>query len=351
MPRTMKDVQKTFFRGLSVYSDVRGETIDPPERRARDRYIEGNDETDDDLKRLEICHQVQFGKHRALVHLMKDEQHYLATIGFEFPEDSADVDPLELSSGFFAVLITSLQIQPTASAGTVKNVVGVAAMGDDGYEGHSLEELAKLFPVVRIFQSRAVIDPESVSQYFLSQCIEENERGGSWIDANLAHELRAIRNSGIPLLPYDALSRATFDLDPRSMFMALYRCLEATYAFESCRQLASSLFTDKSWRDLAIALDEKLSWRPRESESLETILKYALDGDLLDICAALKHDVGDSPTRSAGKSIYTLRNRIVHFNASMQSVPIDSVDWNAVCAALSRIVLAVFGTAFLQLEE
>lgn len=346
MSRTMTLVQSAFFDGLGEYCDARGEPIASPGV----RYIEGTDETDDDLQRLIIKQRVQFGRRRGLVHLAKDDEHYLATVGFEFPEENATVEPLELSSGFFAVLVTDLKIQPTASAVSVRNVVEVAALGDSGYEGHSLDALADLFPVMRLFRSREVIDAESVSQYLLSQCIAESEGGGSWIDSDFAQELRAIGTSGIQLLPYDALSRATFDLDPRSMFMALYRCLEATYAFESCRQLVSSLVIDKSWRELAIALDKELSWRPRESDSLETILKYASEDDLLDICRALKHNLGDSPARSAGKAIYTLRNRIVHFNASMESVSIESVEWNAVCAALSRIVLAVFGTAFMASE-
>lgn len=342
MSRNMRLVQTAFFDSLIAYCDARGEPIVSTGA----RYIEGTDETDDDLKRLIVKHCVQFGRRRALVHLVKDDEDYLATVGFEFPEDSVEVESLELSSGFFAVLVTELNIQPIAHPAKVRNVVEIAVMGDGGYEGHSLYALAELFPSMRIGRSRDVVDYESVSQYFLSQCIAESEASGSWIESDFARELRGIGRSGISLLPYDALSRATFDLDPRSMFMALYRCLEATYAFESCRQLLSVLDIEKSWRDLAMALDKELSWRPREADSLETILRYASEDDLLDICATLTSDPGENPARSAAKAIYKLRNRIVHFNASMESVPIESLEWNAVCAALARIVLSVFGKAF-----
>ena len=53
-----------------------------------------------------------------------------------------------------------------------------------------------------------------------------------------------------------------------------------------------------------------------------------------------------SAAPAAASAIYKLRNRIVHFGASRDSVPIASYDWNAVCSALVGVVYDVFHRAF-----
>jgi len=95
-----------------------------------------------------------------------------------------------------------------------------------------------------------------------------------------------------------------------------------------------------------VKLDQKLSWRPREASSLEVVLRHASETDLRKVVGAFGKEGGDDAARSAASSIYGLRNKTVHFGASLDSVDISDYDWNAVCCALVGVVYDVFRRAF-----
>jgi hypothetical protein len=178
-------------------------------------------------------------------------------------------------------------------------------------------------------------------------CADECQKSGSWIDAELAEVIVALADVGIPFLPYEALCRSMFDFDPRSLFMALYRCIEATYAYESCRKLVNKLSLGTAWHELAAALESEVGWHPREAASLNLVLKYAHEGDLADICALLKLDAGDNLADSAGRAIYRMRNSFVHFRpGNKPPSDLDSMDWNRLCKLIAQIVFSVFSRAY-----
>ena len=129
--------------------------------------------------------------------------------------------------------------------------------------------------------------------------------------------------------------------------MALYRCIEATYAYESCRKLVNKLALTTSWYDLAAALESEVGWHPKEAANLNVILRYAHESDLEDVCSLLDVEVGNSLPDSAGKAIYKLRNGIVHFRPGDQPLPdLDSDGWNRLCHLLVQIVFNVFSSAY-----
>jgi hypothetical protein len=149
-----------------------------------------------------------------------------------------------------------------------------------------------------------------------------------------------------PSFPYDFVSRAAFDSDPRAMYMALYRCIEATYALSKSTALADKLDLDLHWSEMAIKLETVLKWRPRERESLEAVLALASEQDLERIVLAFGKKPGSNLATLAADQIYALRNEIVHYGAGRKSVEIASYDWNVVCGALIGIVYDVFNNAF-----
>ena len=157
-------------------------------------------------------------------------------------------------------------------------------------------------------------------------CAEECRQGASWIEQDLAYVLVSLTDLSIPSMPYAAICRSMFDTDPRTLFMALYRCIEATYAFESSRKVVDRLGPAIPWQELAAALEEEVGWHPQEASSLQVVLRHAMEKDLEELCACLGAEAGKDVQISAGRSLYALRNQVVHYRPGVRSIAIESMD-------------------------
>jgi hypothetical protein len=219
-------------------------------------------------------------------------------------------------------------------------------MQDTDYGGHDRSSIESLFRRIQILQCSQPVDDDFVWRLFLMLCAGECMQSGSWVDDSLSDELVTLTDLNIPSMPYAAICRSMFDSDPRSLFMALYRCIEATYAYESSRKLVEKLALEVSWQDMAAALESEVGWHPQEASSLNIVLKYAVEQDLIDICACLGVEVDKDARVSAGRAIYSLRNSVVHFRPGAREVQVDDIDWNRLCYLLVGVVFNVFIRAY-----
>lgn len=351
MARTMITANERLFQRLGEFCSSRGAPIAPA---GGHRYVEGDDESDLIIKHLSLGRRVLFGSQRAAVHATLGDDDFIILVGFDYldeylnryPEFGEDVQELACLPGHVVVTLSELAIRPERSGLEAQAFVEVADSTTDSYEGHDVEELKRLFPRLSVFDCRFSLDENSFYQLVTKFAAAESAYGGGWISEALLVDLLALASISAKSFPYEAISRAVFDTDPRNLYLALYRCLEATYAYKTSEELAKALGLNIAWSELAVKLDQKLSWRPREASSLEVLLRHASETDLRKVVAAFGKEGGDDAARSAASSIYGLRNKIVHFGASLDSVDISDYDWNAVCCALVGVVYDVFHRAF-----
>lgn len=351
MARTMIDANKHLFQRLGNFCNSRGVEIAPIDGY---RYVEGDTTNDLIIQGLKVASVSQFGPQRAAIHASLQEEDYIVLVGFDyidnyvnhFPEFGEDVQEIPCLPGHVVVVLSEFDIRPKKSALEIRAYVEVADSKTDKYSGHDVEELRRLFPRISIFKWRSSPDESSFLQLVTKFAAAESAYGGGWIDEILLGDLLALASISAKSFPYEALSRAVFDTDPRNLYLALYRCLEATYAYKTSEELARALNLTITWSDLAVKLDKKLKWRPREASSLEAVLRYASSTDLRKMAVSLGSEGGSDLAHSAASLIYDLRNRIVHFGASLDSVNITGYDWNAICSALVALVYDIFNRAF-----
>jgi len=339
----MIEANEKLFTSLEMHCERRGDPVVSP---GAGRWVQGDSTASDWLAGLVVLDKLEFGFHRSLIHMQLDGTHFIGLVGFEFRIELTNVIPVPINPGALVVMLSQTRVEPTASPARIRNVVEAAHKGEHGYDGHDAALVEDLYPALTLLQLDDPIDSDTAWRAFFQLCANECGQGGSWVSAALAAELGGLANMNVPSLPYEQLCRSMFDLDPRSMYMALYRCVEATYAFESCRKLVASLGLSLTWQELATALERELSWHPREASSLNLVLKYAEQRDLAQVCTCLSRDVSDDPIVSAGRAIYDLRNRIVHYRLGHDTVDVDGIDWNLLCTLLIAIVFNVFTTAF-----
>lgn len=343
MTRNMIDANSALFSHLEGHCARRGEPI--PTAGAV-RWIYGDHEAQDWLQHLKVRTESRFGRRRSLTWLSYGETDLLCLIGFEFDPELTQIGPVQSNAGISVCVLSELLPLPTATPAEIRNVVEIGSRGEPGYKGHDHTAVEGLFPPVRLFSTAHRLDEEAASRLFLMVSVDECRNGESWIAERLANELLSFADLSVSRFPYDAVCRSIFDWDPRSLYMALYRCLEATYAYESCRKLVASLELDTDWHELAAALDAEVGWHPQEAASLNLVLQYALEDDLRAICNRLGVTEGADLCVTAGRAIYRLRNRIVHYSAQADDLDLGDEDWNELCCRMVGIVFHVFSHAF-----
>ncbi|MFI6681996.1 hypothetical protein [Kribbella sp. NPDC050470] len=341
----MKQANSLLFSNLESFCIRRGETLENP---GKVRYVSSDTVDREFLKNLKVSSVLKFGNHRSLSHLRLADQHYIGLIGFDFEPTLSTLIPLTVNGGMAVCLLSTIQPAPSVGPASVRNIVEVASAEDPEYSGHSADAIQSLFPVIQVLECSQVLDEDAVWRIYLMICAEECMRGGSWIGDKLSDALVTLTGLAIPSMPYPAICRSMFDADPRSLFMALYRCIEATYAYESSRRLVDRLNLSVRWQEVAEALDDEIGWHPQEAQSLNLVLQHAVEQDLADICECLSVSVREDREihPQAGKAIYALRNKIVHFRSASSEPYVDETDWNRLCYLLVGVVFSVFTQAY-----
>lgn len=147
------------------------------------------------------------------------------------------------------------------------------------------------------------------------------------------------------LVPFTGFTRAAYDIDPRSIFMALYRSLENLYAYSEVSLLIQSLSLKISWVEAAEVLADQLKWRPREEEALRKVFTLAApDAPLEDLINSLPGEGSVDETtnlpKMAAARLYSVRNSVVHVRPGLRGIDADVLDWDALSVKLAACVLA-----------
>ncbi|MFQ2875296.1 hypothetical protein ACLILY_08105 [Mycobacterium sp. MS3] len=344
--RSAKDTAATIFGKLGKYAADRGTSVPDGER-----YI-FLDETEYDVlvASRRVAH-LKFGRAQAAALIKAPAGEVLALAGFDAEglARAERIREVDLSPGLVVAMLADLEVDPSVSPALVLNVVAAGSKDDAEYQGHDVADVMKLYPPLRMLEiDDDVAGTPNFHANVLAVCAKQGAHGNGWIEPDLAEELALLAEQRVAGLPYEFLTRAVLDLNPSNLFLALYRCLEATYAYAKATELASTLGIDGSWVDVARALGDTLSWYPRHDQSLAAVLAMpTVDAtDLEALALAFGHDA-DSDTASirVAMGLRELRNSLVHYGPTTRQVAIPS-DWNGLCAPLARVVASVFAHAY-----
>lgn len=296
--------------------------------------------------RVSAC--VNFGPGRKLARFDLPTKSYLCTVGFEPNQGMLRDTELDIDPAFLRVALSELQPRPAASLSEIRQVVEWSDKdADEQYQGHEHQRIASLFPAIRIY---AVGQSSFTWNTFFRTCVDDCDLGTSWIEGRLAATLRSMCELDQQRIPYQVLCRSIFDGDRSSFFLALYRCLEALYAYSSAYGIANALGIKVSWIEVAAVLEDRLGWHPREEGSLARIVKFASTVDLRAVVVGLGEpsppENQELLTDHAARAIYRLRNSIVHYRPAQHTLDMESFDWSGICEAMVGIVIDVYEAVF-----
>jgi hypothetical protein len=346
MSRNKIDANTDVFRRLDEYCGRRGEPI---LNAGTARWIQ-TQKTDADREFLVYSSKVQellLSPTLRIGRFDHRNRSYFITAGFDFPEIPEELQEEDLTGGMLTAFLSEMTLRPVATPIEVREVVEVADNKAAGYDGHDCTQIASLFPLIQVVSSEILADNNS-SNIFLLLCLCDRRRYDHWIDEDLAAAIKGLSNLSTSAIPFDLLCRAVLDFDPSSLFLALYRCMEALYSREKTMALMNDLGIQKDWAVVAQSLESQLGWYPREEASLEDLLTHAKEADMNAAVSALNESVPEESKISSftARRVYALRNGLVHYR-SFRSLPyLSKIDWCRLCEAMVSVVSDVYAVTF-----
>ena len=347
MSRSLIKSNIRIFENLDRYCSSRGS---PLANAGTPRWIASDRSHRDFMIHANLVEYVHLNSMRKIAVLEYHGRSVCCTVGFENVPDNFLLSEIEVNASHLTIIFADLGLRPKVSPFAIKNIIEISDKSSDPlYEGHSAEEIARLFPTVRAFEVD-LLTHGSLWKLFFQICIHEASSSESWIEEELATTLHVVSTLDENRIPYQLLCQSSFDGNPQSFFLALYRCLEALYAFSSAKKLTSSLHLQISWIEVATALEDDLGWHPKEDISLGQLLRTADNLDLTRIISLLNG--GDTLTNrsdiamNAARRIYKLRNSIVHFRSMNGQPDFRTYEWNKICQCMANIVCYVYHDVF-----
>ncbi len=111
-----------------------------------------SDEDADLMSQADIVEACIVTRHLRALLLQHEGRRFLCVSGLETNDDLPDgFEALELTPGFFSIAISELDLLPNASPIEIFDTIESNFGGEEGYDGHDLEDVVKLFPDVSIF--------------------------------------------------------------------------------------------------------------------------------------------------------------------------------------------------------
>jgi hypothetical protein len=334
------------FELLDQYSARAGAPLSNAEAA---RWIATSEEDRRVLKHFELSSRFRISPTKVIGRFDQGTDSIFLMFGFSEGFECPSFPGVDVGAGLLTAGLAELRPQPTASALEIANVVEAGDKTIAGYDGHDAASVAALFPRVTGVAGQGLAEGES-GRIFFKLCLEEALSSASWIDASLGRDLNLLYSLDLLEVPFHLLSRALFDVDPASLFLALYRSVEFLYVYTSAQKLKATLSLSQDWATIGAALEEDLGWYPREANSLQLLLDFADPSDLAMVVEAISGSPTDKDASNlsitAGRLIYNLRNSIVHFRPMQRQLDRDTIDWQKLCGATVQIVVYVYSEIF-----
>jgi hypothetical protein len=341
----MKAAQQAIFGALDGYCAA---ATEPVSNAGAARWINGSSADSAFLADAKFSDLFRLTPRRLMARMDYDGRTYFSTLGFTGAAAPANLTEGEATPGLVSVVLAESLPRPVGTPFQVKDAVELSdARQDPSYDGHDCAAIADLFAPIRVFEGDAVEAAETWRAYF-EICLGELSEMDTWIEPSTASALTKLTDLSALGLPYQTLCRSLFDADPAALFLALYRCLEALYAYTASVKLAAALGFAGPWQDVAIALEREIGWRPREEDSLAGLFAKCdpeLLNELFDCIGEDRPEAATAVT-SAARRIYKLRNSLVHYRPIHHTIEHRGIDWNELCVTLSLIIRAIYFDIF-----
>lgn len=346
MMRNMIAANTKVFSDFDNYLQSRGA---PADNAGEIRWIATNDDEEVDLKRFSFTSEHRISPSKFVSRFDDGSDQVFVTVGFDQAVESTFFQKIPMAAGLLTAVLADCEPRPVASILTVQDIVSAQDKRDSSYGGHTASDIFELFPTMLAFDAQN-IDFADDAKIFFDFVLSDATKQNGWIDDKLAKSLEQLYILNLIGIPYNVLAHSLSDPNPSSLFLALYKCLESLYSRTASERIKKTLNVASDWKEISVALENDLGWRPIEAGSLESLVNLGAEREWTDIQAAIAPAfpgfVANEEATRAARLIYKLRNSVVHFRPIHSRVQLKDVDWPLLCSAMVNLVSYVYSEIF-----
>lgn len=307
------------------------------------RWIEKESELDATFMSDAQVEVLRLSSSRVAAKMTHEDLTVFAISGFshcdELPDGLSEREP---TPGTFALFALEANLDVIASSSEIRDLTELVSAAHPPYNGHGLDQVLPVFENVRFFElDRAVAYTNRLDRIVAAYCARVAPKSGIKLSLETQKEISRLIESGADEIPYHVLLRGMLSASHQFLFLDLYRCVEQLYSVPRVGKLLEALGHSASIYDLSKTLEDALSWRPKEDESLLQLLS----GIDVDHCKSIRAHFGDrdeiediKSVERAAKRIYKLRNESVHFRPAMTGDELSEKTWDSVICSMLLVV-------------
>lgn len=354
MSRNRKEMSADLFGLLVAHAAKEGQPVEEP---TGARFIKKLSDEDAVLMAdAKASDPVLVTRQIRLVRIKHLDQTYFCTFGLPDPDKvPPGLDVVDATPGLFAVAVLAARVRPISShpatgnqAYAIKDVLDTQFIGSPGYEGHELEDVAKLFPPVTVYMAtddRAYLEIDE--RVLGSILVRAYVDGPIALDAETLVVLTRVFEDDSDLIPFRNLVQGFLSISWENLFVEIYRCIEQLYALPRVEALKAELTYPLAARELAKILESRLSWRPKEADAFEALVRMCDEAIVSRMFAGL--DSAAKPTHpercaDAVSELYGLRNRIVHYRPVHDRIEKADDRWNVIIRGMLEVAAQLYNT-------
>jgi len=378
MSRNMKEANKHIFSVLTKFVEKSDTSVELPEGT---RFIKTDEDEKEWLKKSLIDEKYSVLPALKVSSLKFGGKKYFIVIGWESPGDSTEIlTHIPLNAGLVTALIYKLNIPVRRGIdplSIVNEVLFEYKEGTEDYSGHGFDLIINFFEPFHVYEIKedSPIEKSDMLRIAGHFICENKDRLFLPFSSETICKFEKLFMEGIPGIPYENLLLSLTSIHWKFSFLDIYRCIERLFPVVSLNALHQSIECPVSLFHFSEEVEEKIRWRPKESEAINILLKEipdevrellqevktSLDGtpkgeigssfseqinkinkmllkelpdEIRRFLEEMKTSLDGTPKGEIGSFFYKIRNSIVHYRASTPIyAPGNEADWDKLIKA------------------
>lgn len=235
---------------------------------------------------------------------------YLYIIGTSNIEiENQDFIPADINNCLFLCIVKTAMLRIRNSktvADITENIYPIEDGSDPGYELDTILQLFEPFVVYKVPEQD--IKTEIALKTNIGKILLANQ---DYIYLRFSERTMGSFSRYFDNGNYDDnMFNSTLAYCWRYCFLDVYRCIEPFFRHMILYNLKNDIGYANSLEELYDRVAHHLNWKPNETTSMESLFQNHIPVELQQKIIDL--NIGEAPDEKPGKSIYRLRNRIVH---------------------------------------
>ncbi|TQS72770.1 hypothetical protein ERN12_02995 [Rhodobacteraceae bacterium] len=295
------------------------------------------------MAQAEVIDRCLATRHLRASLLQHEDAIFLCVSGLETGEDlPIAFEAVELTPGHFALAVSELKLDPKASAIEIFETIDGSFLGEEGYEGHELEDVIKLFPDVSIFQlNKDAVSSRSIWRALGILLSAFYGQGPIELSEKTLESLKELYEAGSDHVPFRNIVQGHLAMSWSGLFLELYRAIEQLYSVPKLINLTGQWASPKPFYELAELLENQLGWRPKEEDALRELIE-SCGASFLEILANEFCPDAENKAKAVAKAIYKQRNSLVHFRPAMEEKYYSTQEWNSRISLMTKLVSELY---------